>query len=48
MAPAGYRCGPDAMAALPALAPFFEKPEGTAHLLNGQLIALVRPSIIAN
>jgi hypothetical protein len=48
VAPAGYRCGPDAMAALPALAPFFEKPEGTAHLLNGQLIALVRPSIIAN
>jgi hypothetical protein len=36
------------MAVLPALAPFFEKPEGTAHLLNGQLIALVRPSIIAN
>jgi len=48
VAPAGYRCGPDAMAALPALGPFFEKPEGTAHLLNGQLIALVRPSIIAN
>ena len=48
VAPAGYRCGPDAMAVLPALAPFFEKPEGTAHLLNGQLIALVRPSIIAN
>ena len=48
VAPTGYRCGPDAMGALPALAPFFEKPEGTAHLLNGQLIALVRPSIIAN
>jgi hypothetical protein len=48
VAPAGYRCGPDTMAALPALGPYFEKPEGTAHLLNGQLIALVRPSIIAN
>ena len=48
VAPTGYRCGPNAMAALPALAPLFEKPEGTAHLLNGQLIALVRPSIIAN
>jgi hypothetical protein len=48
VAPTGYRCGMDAMTALPALAPLFEKPEGTAHLLNGQLIALVRPSIIAN
>ena len=48
VAPAGYRCGPNAMAALPSLAPLFERPEGTAHFLNGQLIALVRPSIIAN
>ena len=48
VAPTGYRCGPNAMAALPSLAPSFERPEGTAHLLNGQLIALVRPSIIAN
>jgi hypothetical protein len=48
VAPAGYRCDPNAMAALPLLAPLFERPEGTAHVLNGQLIALVRPSIIAN
>ena len=48
VAPAGYRCGPDALAALPSLSPLFARPEGTAHLLNGQLIALVRPSIIAN
>ena len=48
VAPAGYRCGRDALAALPSLSPLFVRPEGTAHLLNGQLIALVRPSIIAN
>jgi hypothetical protein len=48
VAPPGYRCGPNALAAMPSLAPLFEKPEGTAHDLNGQLIALVRPSIIAN
>ena len=42
--PGGYRCGPNAMAALPVLGPFFERPEGTAHFLNGQLIALVRPA----
>jgi len=32
---------------MPALAPLFDRPEGTAHLLDGQLITLVRPSIIA-
>jgi hypothetical protein len=48
VAPPGYRCGPNALAAMAALAPLFDKPAGSAHNLNGQLIALVRPSIIAN
>jgi hypothetical protein len=48
VAPPGYRCGPNALAAMPSLAPLFEKPEGTAHNLDGQLVALVPPSIIAN
>ena len=36
------------MAGLPALGTLIEKPEGTAHLTNGEVILLVRPSIIAN
>ena len=48
VAPPGYLCGPSALAAMPSLASLFEKPEGTAHNLDGQLVALVPPSIIAN
>ena len=48
VAPPGYSCGPNALAAMPSLASLFEKPEGTAHNLDGQLVALVPPSIIAN
>ena len=48
VAPPGYSCGPNALAAMPSLASLFEKPEGTAHDLDGQLVALVPPSIIAN
>jgi len=48
VAPPGYLCGPSALAAMPSLASLFEKPEGTAHDLDGQLVALVPPSIIAN
>jgi hypothetical protein len=46
-APLGGRCGAGALAALPALAPLFRRTEGTAHLLDGQLMVLVPPSIIA-
>jgi len=48
VAPPGYACGPNALAAMPSLASLFDRPEGTAHNLDGQLVALVRPSIIAN
>ena len=48
VAPPGYSCGPNALAAMPSLASLFDRPEGTAHALDGQLVALVRPSIIAN
>lgn len=48
VAPPGYHCGPNALTAMPSLAPLFDRPEGTAHDLDGQLVALVRPSIIAN
>jgi hypothetical protein len=47
VAPAGTACGKDAMTRLPPLAPLFAKPVGSVHLLTGQLIVLVRPSIIA-
>ena len=47
VAPPGYDCGRNALARMPSLAPLFARPEGTAHLLDGQLVALVKPSIIA-
>ncbi len=46
-APAGAACGKDATKRLPSLAPLFAQPVGSAHLLNGQLIVLVKPSIVA-
>ena len=48
VAPPGYRCGPNALAAMPSLGSLFQRQEGTAHDLDGQLVALVPPSIIAN
>ena len=48
VAPPSYSCGPNALAAMPSLASLFDRPEGTAHDLDGQLVALVPPSIIAN
>jgi hypothetical protein len=47
VSPAGTSCGKGAMARLPALAPLFAQAVGSAHLLKGQLIVLVKPSIIA-
>lgn len=47
VAPAGIACGKDAMTRLPPLGPLFAQPVGSVHLLNGQLIVLVKPSIIA-
>jgi hypothetical protein len=47
VAPASAACGKDAMTRLPPLAPLFAQPAGTVHLLNGQLIVLVKPSIVA-
>jgi hypothetical protein len=45
--PGGAACGPGAMTKLPALGALFPQPVGTAHNLNGQLIVLIKPSIIA-
>ncbi len=47
LAPAGYRCDREGLSGLPALGPLFDKPLGTAHLLGGRLIVLIKPSIIA-
>jgi len=47
VAPAGTACGKDAMTHLPPLAPLFAQPVGSVHLLTGQLIVLIKPSIIA-
>jgi hypothetical protein len=47
VAPPGGACGDGAFAHLPALAPLFRQPIGTAHLLTGRLIVLVPPSIVA-
>ncbi len=47
LAPVGAACGKDAMTRLPPLAPFFAQPTGTVHLLKGEMIVLVKPSIIA-
>ena len=47
VAPPSYSCGPNALAAMPSLASLFNRSEGTAHNLDGQLVALVPPSIIA-
>jgi hypothetical protein len=46
-APTGTSCGGNAMTRLPPLAPLFDKAVGSAHLLDGQLVVLIRPSIIA-
>jgi hypothetical protein len=47
VAPPRRPCGDGAFAHLPALAPLFPRPIGTAHLLTGRLIVLVPPSIVA-
>jgi hypothetical protein len=47
ISPGGSACGPGAMTRLPPLGSMFSQPVGTAHNLNGQLIVLIRPSIIA-
>jgi hypothetical protein len=47
IAPGGTGCGAGVMTRLPPLGALFAQPAGTAHNLNGQLIVLVRPSIIA-
>jgi len=47
IAPGGAVCGAGAMTRLPPLGPLFATPVGTAHNLNGQLIVLIKPSIIA-
>ncbi len=47
VAPGGAACAPGAMTALPPLGPLFAGPAGTAHNLNGQLIVMIKPSIIA-
>ena len=47
IAPGGVACGAGAMTRLPPLGPIFATPVGTAHNLNGQLIVLIKPSIIA-
>ena len=46
-APPGISCGKDAMTRVPALAPLFARPVGSAHLLTGQLVVLVKPSVVA-
>jgi hypothetical protein len=43
----GSPCAPSAMNRLPGLGALFGQPAGTAHNLGGQLIVLIRPSIIA-
>jgi len=47
VAPPGVACAGNSLAGLPAIAPLFPKPLGSAHLSEGRLIVLVRPSIIA-
>ena len=47
VAPRGVGCAPGAMNTLPPLGSLFAQPVGTAHNLNGQLIVLIKPSIIA-
>ena len=47
VAPAATTCSNGAMTRLPPLAPLFAKPVGSAHLLTGQLVVLVKPSIVA-
>jgi hypothetical protein len=47
IAPGGAGCGAGVMTRLPPLGALFAQPVGTAHNLNGQLIVLIKPSIIA-
>lgn len=47
LAPAGTACGKDAMTRLPPLAPLFAQAAGSVHLLKGEMVVLVKPSIIA-
>ena len=47
ISPDGAACGAGAMTKLPALGALFQQPVGTAHNLGGQLIVLIKPSIIA-
>ncbi len=47
LAAPGKSCAKDAFAGLPLLASMFDKPVGSAHLVNGQIVVLIKPSIIA-
>ena len=47
VAPNGLACAPGTMTTLPPLGSLFAQPAGTAHNLNGQLIIMIKPSIIA-
>lgn len=45
--PGNAACGAGVMTRLPPLGALFDQPVGTAHNLGGQLIVLIKPSIIA-
>lgn len=47
VAPPGRACADNALASLPSIAPLFAGPLGSAHMSEGRLIILVRPSIVA-
>jgi hypothetical protein len=47
VAAGGTACAPGAMTRMPPLGAMFSQPVGTAHDLGGQLIVLIKPSIIA-
>jgi hypothetical protein len=47
LAPARAACGSNAMTKLPLMASYFPQAAGSVHLLRGQMIVLVKPSIIA-
>lgn len=47
VAPPGMVCAKDALATQPSMGTMNDKPVGTAHLTNGEVNLLVRPSILA-
>ncbi len=47
VAPPGRTCADNALASLPPIAPLFAGPLGSAHMSEGRLVILVRPSIVA-